>query len=105
MKVKEARERQDAVLTLVLFEIATGTFDSKSSNRNSILFSRNRRLELLSEYDRDRGLNSEQVARLCEGRGMSQLPKWFDPAEFGELLSRANTRVFSPSAWRRSQGD
>src|SRR5690606_1951435 len=102
---KDGHDRQSLMLTFLLFELATATFERNAGRQYNEYYAKSYRLDPFTSYDRDQGMSGEQVMRHFETRGLRQLPNNFDPTAFARLLSRENTRVYSPSAWQRSEGE
>jgi hypothetical protein len=102
----ESRNRNVVLLNLVLFDLANNAIGSRVGGRYGFHYGQQlRRGDPFISRRREEGLTGEEVLRHCEARGLATLPSDFDAAEFGAMLNRKSTRVFSPSAWRRSEGD
>jgi len=101
LKVKESPGLEVASLVLVLFDLVTATIREGVRGR----FDMPGRHPIAPPRDSrgTSGLTAEEVMRYFESRGVKAVPDDFDAGEFGSLLSRENTRVFSPAAWRRTE--
>lgn len=100
-RMYEAHEQSIVVLKLVMCDIVTSAMGSRD-----IRYRYGYEIHVDDpswRYRREEGLTGEEVIRHFEARGIGALPSECDAAECGALLSRRNTRVFSPSAWRRSE--
>jgi len=96
-RIEETGDQAAALLTIILFDLALNTMAMRGAviNRGEGYGA--------ASFRSDTGLTSEEVLRYLETRGLRSPPTDFDAAEFGAILSRRNTHVFSPSAWRRSE--
>lgn len=103
-RLDEKPTREVVHLNLILLDLATSVIAQRVGGGMDRYYDpRFARSERLPGASRDSGLTAEEVLRFCESRGLATPPDDFDAAEFGSILSRANTRVFSPTAWRRSE--